>query len=110
MDIELLVVPGCPHQAAAVDLLGVALADVGLPAGFAVVTVTDAEGATRRGFAGSPTFRADGTDLFPETGQAAGLTCRLYRSGRTWSGLPELPALRQALKRAADQPRTAPAT
>ena len=107
METELPVVPDCPRQAAAVDLLGVALADVGLPAAFTVVTVDD---TTRRGFIGSPTFQADGTDLFPQTGQPAGLRCRLYRTGRTSSGLPELPALRQALKSAADQARTAPTT
>lgn len=103
MEIELLVVPGCPHQVAAKDLLRTALADIGLPAGVRVVTVTDADEAAQSGFAGSPTFRAAGADLFPGVGRSAGLSCRLYRSGSTLGGLPDLPALRQALKRAADQ-------
>ena len=66
MGIELLVVPDCPRQAAAVDLLDVALAGVGLPAAFSVVTVADVDDATRRRFIGSPTFQADGMDLFPQ--------------------------------------------
>ena len=66
MDIELLVVPDCPHQSAAEALLRTAIADVGLPAGFRVLTTTDADDAALHGFAGSRTFRADGLDLFPE--------------------------------------------
>ena len=99
MDVELLVVPDCPHQVAAEDLLRTALVDVGLPADFHVVTISDEAEA---GFAGSPTFRANGADLFPTFGNPAGLSCRIYRSGSGPSGLPDLPALRRALKRAAD--------
>lgn len=66
MEIELLVVPDCPHRKAAEDLLRTALADVGLPSEFRVLTVSDAGDAARYGFAGSPTFRA------------AGLTCSLW--------------------------------
>ena len=63
MEIELLVVPDCSHGKAAEDLLRTALADVGLPSDFRVLTVTDAEDAARHGFAGLPTFRAAGADL-----------------------------------------------
>jgi hypothetical protein len=103
MEIELLVVSDCPHRPAAVDLLRTALVDIGMRPEFRVVTVNDDENGS---FTGSPTFRADGDDLFPTTGQRAGLSCRLYHSGPT-GGLPELPALRQALKQAADRARTA---
>jgi hypothetical protein len=103
MEIELLVVSDCPQRPAAVDLLRTALVDIGLRPEFRVVTVSDDEDSS---FPGSPTFRADGNDLFPTTGPRAGLSCRLYRSGPT-GGLPELSALRRALKRAADQARTA---
>ena len=102
MEIELLVVPDCPHRKAAEDLLRTALADVGLPSDIRVLTVTDAEDAARHGFAGSPTFRAAGADLFPAAYQPAGLNCRIYRTGPTLGGLPGLRDLRQALKRAAD--------
>ena len=104
MDVELLLVPDCPHQVAAEDLLRTALVDVGLPADFQVVAVTDEAEAE---FAGSPTFRANGADLFPTLGNPAGLSCRIYRSGSGPSGLPDLPALRRALKRTADTAGTA---
>ncbi len=100
MDVELLVVPGCPNQSAAEELLRIALSDTGLPTDFRVVTITAAE--TSGDFAGSPTFCADGVDLFPVVGKSTGLSCRLYRSGSVLSGLPDLSALRQALEHCAD--------
>ena len=99
---ELLVVPDCPHRKAAEELLRTALADVGLPSDFRVLTVSDAGDAARHGFAGSPTFRAAGADLFPGAHQRAGLNCRIYRTEATLGGLPDLRDLRQALKRAVD--------
>ena len=69
-----------------------------------MVAVTDEAEAE---FAGSPTFRANGADLFPTLGNSAGLSCRIYRSGSGPSGLPDLPALRRALKRTADTVGTA---
>lgn len=104
MNIELLVVPACPHHAAAEDLLRTALADIGLPTDFRTITVTDDR--AEPGFAGSPTFRVDGADLFPVGAPTAGLSCRLYRNTSGLSGLPELRDLRQTLKRAAEDART----
>ena len=65
IEIELLVIRDCPHQAAAEDLSRTALLDIGLPADFQVVTITD---EADRDFAGSPAFCADGADLFPVVG------------------------------------------
>ena len=48
MEIELLAVPDCAHQEAAEDLLRTALADVGLPSSFRVLTVGDAKDAARQ--------------------------------------------------------------
>jgi hypothetical protein len=48
MEIELLVVSDCAHQEAAEDLLRTALADVGLPTSFRVLTVGDAKDAARQ--------------------------------------------------------------
>ena len=106
MDIE-LVVPDCPHQSAAEALLRTAISDVGLPAGYRVLTITDADDAALHGFAGSRTFGADGLDLFPGKGQSTGSTCRIYRSGSRVGGLPDLHVVWEALKRGADQARIA---
>ncbi|MGQ0837303.1 hypothetical protein [Actinokineospora sp.] len=93
--IELLVVPDCPHETPAALLLRRALDDEGLAAtGFATVVVTSDEQAVELGFPGSPTIRIDGVDPF-EACLPPGLTCRVYR---TPAGLPDLPALRAALR------------
>ena len=99
MNVELLLVERCPHADAAVELLGTALTDIGLGSVTPSVTVvtTQAEAEARR-FAGSPTFALNGRDVFDVAGQPSSLSCRVYRGA---GGLPDLPALRQALKRAA---------
>ncbi len=99
MDVELLVVPDCPHEMPAAALLRSALDDVGLTAvDFEVTVIDTAETADRRGFVGSPTILLNGVDPFKTPGQQASLACRLYPGpGR----LPDLRALRQVLKRAA---------
>jgi hypothetical protein len=99
IDVELLVVPDCPHEKAAADLLRSALDDVGLTAVDFQLTVIDTpEDAERRGFAGSPTILLDGIDPFQTPGQTDSVSCRLYPGP---DGLPDLRTLRQALKRAA---------
>jgi hypothetical protein len=110
VDIDLIVVPGCPNEAPAAALLRTALDQAGLPdKSFRVTVVADEQAAARCGFRGSPTFLINGSDPFGDSAQTTGLTCRLYQqsSGRTL-GLPALGDLREALATAAREP--APAT
>jgi hypothetical protein len=101
MRIELLVVPDCPHAEWAGGVLTQALDDIGLGAvGYSRVVIDSSAEAQQRHFVGSPTFAVDGEDVFPAPDRAAALACRIYGSGR---GVPDLPDLRQALKRAAAQ-------
>jgi hypothetical protein len=68
MQIELLVVPDCPHEAAAAESLTSALADIGRATVGLTVTVIDAQGAAdRHRFIGSPTFSVNGLDVFCRT-------------------------------------------
>ena len=99
MNAELLVVEGCPHADAAVELLRAALTDIGLGGVEASVTVVTSQAeAEARQFAGSPTFALNGRDVFAVGDQPSSLSCRLYPGN---GGLPGLPALRQALEVAA---------
>jgi len=101
MDVELLVVPDCPNEATARDLLRDAARQAGITDLRLTVTVIDTdEHARLRGFIGSPTFLVDGVDPFAVTGAAVGVSCRIYRSGDGASGVPDLTALRAALVRA----------
>jgi hypothetical protein len=94
VEVELLWWAGCPsHPAVRAQLqaLGVTVVER------EIVTEEDAE---RERFAGSPTLRVDGVDLFP-TDEPPGLTCRIYvlADGR-FSPTPDPDALRAALAEA----------
>ncbi|MFG2981276.1 SAM-dependent methyltransferase [Streptomyces sp. NPDC048258] len=98
MEIEILVVPDCPHSEPAAELLRQALDDVGLHGATVTTRVVTGQGeAEERGFTGSPTFLIDGRDPFAEAGRPAGLACRVYQTPAGLSGLPGLGQLRQAL-------------
>jgi hypothetical protein len=104
MDVELLVVPECPHEVAAHELLRTALDDVGLRRVPITTTVVDTqELAEDRAFIGSPTILVNGQDPFPTLAHPAGLACRVYDSASGPSGLPDLRSLRQVLKREANR-------
>ena len=99
VDLELLVVPGCPNEGPAVALSRSAQTEAGLSdQGFRITVIADERAAARHGFTGSPTFLIDRSDPFDTHDQPTGLTCRLYRqsTGRL-AGLPDLHELRDAL-------------
>lgn len=100
-------IPECPGADEAVTVLRTALDDIGLAELAFSVGVIETEVAARaRGFAGSPAFIVDGTDLFMG-GRATGtLACRLYPTPEGPRNVPALQDLRRALKeRAAEATR-----
>ena len=98
MLIELLVVPECRNEAAALAVLREAAEAAGLQAVPITVTVIDSdEEAQRRGFVGSPTFLIDDVDPFAIPGAPTGVTCRLYATAAGPAGVPDVQALREAL-------------
>ncbi len=104
MDVELLVIPDCPHTAAATDLLRQTLTDLGMPGQLVRTTViTDDVHARERGFPGSPTFLIDGVDPYGQQSQPAALACRLYDTPAGRRPIPDATRLRHALN--AGQPR-----
>jgi len=101
MQIEVLVVPDCPHRADAVGLLRELLDELRLFTTEIRIGVIDTpDEAVRRGFAGSPTILLDGVDPFAEPGQAAALACRIYRGEAGAGPLPDKQALRRILRAA----------
>ncbi len=101
MDVELLVVPDCPNESPTAQLLRTALRDVGLDGvGVTRTVISSQEQAESRHFTGSPTILIDGVDPFPTAGPPS-VACRIYLHPDRQSGLPELRALRKALKQAA---------
>jgi hypothetical protein len=95
VEVELLYWDGCPsHPEALAMLRGILGDDVPV----VVREVVSEEQAAAEGFAGSPTIRVDGEDLFP-IGDPPGLSCRVYRlaDGR-YSPTPDPDELRERLR------------
>ncbi|MBT2566955.1 hypothetical protein J7I84_10710 [Arthrobacter sp. ISL-85] len=101
MDYELRTIPGCPNSGPALELFRQALAAERRDAGrLTVREVTSEDEAEMLGFHGSPSFIADGQDLFP-AGTAPALSCRVYSSEDRMAGLPSAGSLRAAVRVAA---------
>ena len=102
MQVELLVVPGCPNESATAELVRGVLDELGrADTPVTVRVIGDQADAVRRGFTGSPTLHFDGCDPFAEPGRAPALACRVYPTSSELRGLPDAAAVRAAL-RAAD--------
>jgi len=103
MTVELLWWDGCPsHPETLADLERI-LREEGIGAELRRVEIESDEQARREHFAGSPTIRVDGEDIFPlEESEPYSLTCRIYhlRNGRA-SPTPDPEDLREALRRIA---------
>ena len=98
MKIELLYFDGCPSWEVGLKNLEVALQEEGLPASVEMVKVTDDDDAARLKFLGSPHFRVDGRDLWPEDRAVYSLSCRVYPTPEGIKGFPTVAMLKQQLK------------
>jgi hypothetical protein len=101
MEIELLVVPGCPHETDAAELVATAVAETGVRATVIHTIIATEESARERGFVGSPTILLNGSDPFASPGASIALACRLYSTPEGLRGVPALRDLRRALMRVA---------
>lgn len=94
MKVEILYVAGCPHLAAARDVVERALAVARVRAEVRDVLVTEQSAKDAAGFGGSPTVLINGRDV--ELASEAGLACRIYPGGK---GYPSLETVRRAVER-----------
>jgi hypothetical protein len=100
VDVELLVVPNCPHEQAVYELTRSALNGLDLIASITTTVIGTEEEAQARGFIGSPTILVNGQDPFAEPGASVGIACRMYPTLSGLAGVPPLGELRAALQRA----------
>jgi hypothetical protein len=91
VNIELLTTAGCPHEAAAVELITTALADTEVKAVITRTIITSESQARQRCFIGSPTILLNETDPFQRPDAPVAAARRLYT---TPDGLRGVPALR----------------
>ena len=97
MDVEILVVPDCPNEQPAIDLLRRVLADAGHPSEIRISVIRTEKEAARRGFRGSPSFFVDGIDLFPVNDLGSAMACRIYPTPTGLHGLPSHDDLMSAI-------------
>jgi hypothetical protein len=97
MDYELRIIAGCPNSAPALELYRQALAAENAAGEVRVVQLDSEEQARTLSFHGSPSFIADGRDLFPSPASPA-LTCRIYAGPAGLVGLPSQEDLQAALR------------
>ena len=101
MEIELLVVPDCPYEDSAAELITTAVEDTGVKANITHTRIASEDQARQRGFIGSPTILLNGSDPFAQLEAAVALACRLYYTPDGLRAVPRLQDLCQALKRVA---------
>ena len=91
MRVEVLYFDGCPNHEELVPRLRRLLREAAVDAHVELRRVPDEVAAESERFLGSPTVRIDGRDVEPgaERRTDFGLKCRLYRTERGFSGLPE---------------------
>ena len=98
MKIELLYFDGCPSWKNGLKNLQSALEEAGLTAPIDVIEVKDNEQANQLKFLGSPSFRVDGQELWPEERETYELSCRVFPSSEGIKGFPTVAMLRGQLK------------
>ena len=89
MKIELLYFDGCPSWKTGLKNLQSALEEEGLIAN---------EQAGQLKFLGSPSFRVDSQELWPEERETYALSCRVFPSSEGIKGFPTVAMLRGQLK------------
>src|SRR5689334_9324844 len=98
MKIELLYFDSCPSWQTGLKNLKSALKLEGIETDVKLVKVEDEKDAIRFKFLGSPHFRVDGQDLWPEGREIYSLSCRVYPTAEGIKGFPTVAMLREQLK------------
>jgi hypothetical protein len=98
MQIEFLYFDGCPSWKNGLKNLNAALQEEELSASVEMVKVEDDNEAALLKFLGSPHFRVDGQDLWPEDRENYSLSCRVYPTSEGIKGFPTVAMLRVQLK------------
>jgi hypothetical protein len=98
MEIDLLYFDGCPSWQNGLENLKAALKVEELESDIRLVRVEDDAEAARLKFLGSPSFRANGLDLWPEERKRYNLSCRVYPTPQGMKGSPTVEMLCEKLR------------
>jgi hypothetical protein len=97
--IELLYFDGCPSWQKALQALEEVLKSGEITAKISLVQINSPERAQAEHFLGSPSFRVNGVDLWPEERSQYTLSCRLYQTPHGLKGSPTVEMLMDEIYR-----------
>jgi len=97
MKIELLYFDDCPSWQKGLDNFKTALSAENVTADIQMIRVESDEAAAKEKFLGSPSFRINGQDLWPEERQSYHLGCRVYATGDGMKGVPTVAMFREKI-------------
>lgn len=97
MKIELLYFDGCPSWQNGLKNLQSALQAEAIDAEVKLIRVDSDADAAREKFLGSPSFRVNGQDLWPEDREKYFMGCRVYATEAGMRGFPNVDMLRKKI-------------
>jgi hypothetical protein len=99
MKIELLYFDDCPSWQKGFENLKAALSAEIVSADIQLIRVESDEVAAKEKFLGSPSFRINGQDLWPEERKSFHLGCRIYATEDGMRGVPTVAMLREKIRK-----------
>ncbi len=97
MNVELLYFNGCPSWEAGLKNLQEALRAGQINAEIQLILIESDDEARTEKFLGSPSFRINGQDLWPEERESYHLGCRVYATENGLRGAPTVSMLRSKI-------------
>ena len=97
-EIELLYFDGCPSWQTGLENLRQVIEAENISFQLRLVEVTSPQQAQDEHFLGSPSFRLNGTDLWPETRSRYNMSCRVYQTAQGMHGSPTVEMLRERIQ------------
>ncbi len=97
-EIELLYFDGCPSWQSALENLKQVIEEEKFPCQVRLIEIITPHQAQAEKFLGSPSFRMNGIDLWPETRAQYNLSCRVYQTRQGMLGDPTIEMLRERIR------------
>jgi len=97
-EISLLYFDGCPSWQVALENVQKVIESDKIPAEICLIKIESPEQAQQERFLGSPSFRVNGMDLWPEEREHFNLSCRVYQTPYGLKGSPSFEMLRERLR------------
>jgi hypothetical protein len=96
--VQLLYFDGCPSWKEGLRNLEEALALENIRADIDLILIESNDDASIEKFLGSPSFRIDDTDLWPEERESYSFGCRIYITQEGYKGFPSVMMLREKIR------------